>query len=89
MGKTDMIDKIKDVLEEREITVSKLATMLPGNVDTRRKDLYNILNRKRDPGRKYLEEIAAALGLEWDLVGTRIRGSLAMLLDRTEADKKK
>ena len=62
-----MIDKIKTVMSQREISISELGRMLPGDNETRRKDLSQILNRRREPGRKFLEEIAFALMLEWDL----------------------
>ncbi|MCG8320526.1 MAG: hypothetical protein MI921_13565 [Cytophagales bacterium] len=67
MGETDMIDKIKTVMSQRRISISELGRMLPGDNETRRKDLSEILNRRREPGRKFLEEIAFALMLEWDL----------------------
>ena len=62
-----MIDKIKTVMSQRRISISELGRMLPGDNETRRKDLSEILNRRREPGRKFLEEIAFALMLEWDL----------------------
>ncbi|MEM6524682.1 MAG: hypothetical protein AAF693_12845 [Bacteroidota bacterium] len=67
MWETDMIDKIKGVMEERNISISELARMLPGDSKTKRKDLSEILNRRRDPRRKFLEEISFALLLEWEL----------------------
>lgn len=83
-----MIDKIKEVMELRNISISELARMLPGKETTRRKDLSEVLNRRRDPGRKFLEEISFALMLEWDLVGPHAQKGLGALLDKTGSHKK-
>jgi len=63
----DMIDKIQTELKQQGLSMVELARRMKGNTATRKKDLSEILNRKRDPGKDLLEEIAEGLNVKWSL----------------------
>ena len=64
----DIIELIKAIMEIKGVTISELGRRLPGDDKTRRKDVSEILNRRREPRKLFLEDIAQALGMEWDLI---------------------
>lgn len=63
-----ILAEIRKELASQMIFQSELASRMMGNTQTRTKDLSSILNGKREPSSRLLEEIAEGLGCEWKLM---------------------
>lgn len=76
----DMIEEIKEKMKLNNLSTGELAKRMEGNTKTRKKDISEILNRRRKPGLQLLEEIAKAMDFRWEMMKPKREKALKDLL---------